>query len=152
MGSTLSLQQIHDCQEGPKGEKAIGVTVSKTFEGDEFRGIVDRFRKARQRMYYHVTYTDGDEEEMSQTELQAAYVLGWSEVINTEWKKYKTVEDSDVSEVETCDGEGSEYDKAEYNEEVKNNKRKRKENQKSSTKRKKEFHQKSFAKVKCENG
>ncbi len=51
-GTTLSQQQIQDCQEGPKGEKAIGVTVSKTFEGVEFRGIVDRFRNVRQRMYY----------------------------------------------------------------------------------------------------
>lgn len=73
-GTTLSLQQIQDCQEGPKGEKAIGVTVAKTFEGVEFKGTVDGFRKARQRMYYHVTYTDGDEEEMSQAELRHAYV------------------------------------------------------------------------------
>jgi hypothetical protein len=98
---------------------------------------------------YHVTYTDGDEEEMSQTELRDAYVLGLREEINREWKKYKsslkknTVEDSEGSEVEisdgeveTSDGEGSEYDKADYNAEVKNNKRKRKESKKSSTKKK----------------
>ena len=35
-GSTLTLRQIQNCQEGPKGENAIGVTVSKTFEGVEF--------------------------------------------------------------------------------------------------------------------
>jgi hypothetical protein len=96
-----------------------------------------------------VTYTDGDEEEMSQTELRDGYVLGLSKEINTEWKKYKTsiknktVEDSDGSEVEPSEGEvesssgeGSEYDKADYNEEVKNNKRKRKESNKSSKKKK----------------
>ncbi len=64
-GTTLSLQQINDCKEGPKGEKEIGVSVAKLFEGVEFRGIVDSFRTARQRLYYHVTYSDGDEEEMS---------------------------------------------------------------------------------------
>jgi hypothetical protein len=100
-------------------------------------------------MYYHVTYTDGDEEEMSQTELRDGYVLGLSKEINTEWKKYqtslkqKTVADSDGSEVDGSDGEvessageGSEYDKADYNEEVQNKKRKRKENNKSSKKKK----------------
>ncbi len=100
-------------------------------------------------MYYHVTYTDGDEEEMSQTELRDGYVLGLSKEINTEWKKYKTslksktVEDSDGSDVDGSDGEGessagegSEYDKADYNEEVQNKKRKRKENNKSSKKKK----------------
>jgi hypothetical protein len=50
--------------------------VAKIFEGVEFRGIVDGFRSARQRLYYHVTYTDGDEEEMSQAELRDAYLLG----------------------------------------------------------------------------
>ncbi len=75
-GTTLSLQQIQDCKEGPKGEKAIGVSVVKFFDGVEFRGIVDSFRTARQRQYYHVTYSDGDEEEMLQAELRDAYVLG----------------------------------------------------------------------------
>jgi hypothetical protein len=101
--TTLSLQQIQDCQEGPKGDKAIGVTVAKIFEGVEFRGIVDGFRSTRQIKYYHVTYTDGDEEEISQAELRDAYVLGLSEEINTQWKimkygkKTKPIEDSDVS-------------------------------------------------------
>jgi hypothetical protein len=35
---TLTLQQIQDCKEGPQGEKAIGVTVAKTFDGVEYRG------------------------------------------------------------------------------------------------------------------
>jgi hypothetical protein len=144
-GTTLSLQQINDCKEGPKGEKAIGVSVAKLFEGVEFRGIVDSFRTARQRLYYHVTYSDGDEEEMSQAELRDGYVLGLAEEIQTQWEtmkqgeKTKAIEDTDVSEVETSDGEGSEYDRAEYNEEMKNKKRKRKENKTSSTKKKYEF-------------
>ncbi len=68
-GTTLTIQQIKDCQEGPKGDKAIGVSVAKFFEGVEFRGIVDGVRTARKRVYYHITYNDGDEEEMSQAEL-----------------------------------------------------------------------------------
>ncbi len=141
--TTLSLQQIQDCKEGPKGKKAIGVSVAKLFDGVEFRGIVDRFRTARQRLYYHVTYSDGDEEEMSQLELRDGYVLGLAEAIQIQWKtmkaggRSKAIEDTDVSECETSDGEGSEYDKAEYNEEVKSKKRIRKENKKSSTKNRK---------------
>jgi hypothetical protein len=117
--------------------------VAKLFEGIEFRGIVDRFRTVRQRLYYHVTYSDGDEEELSQAELRDAYVLGLAEEIKTQWEtmiqgdKSKAIEETDVSEVETSDGEGSEYDKAEYNEEVQTKKRTRKENRKSSIKKKK---------------
>ncbi len=59
------------------------------FDGVEFRGTVDSFRQARQRMYYHVTYTDGDEEEYTQTELRNGYVLGLSEEIEREWSKFK---------------------------------------------------------------
>ena len=142
-GATLSLQQIQDCQVGPKGEKAIGVSAAKLFDGVEFRGIVDRVRTARKRQYYHVTYSDGDEEELSQAELRDAYVLGLAEEIQTQWEtmiqgdKNKAIEDTDVSEVETSDGEGSEFDKADYDEQVENKKRTRKENQKSSTKKKK---------------
>ncbi len=66
-GTTLTLQQMQDCQEGSNEERAIGVSVAKNFGGVEFRGTVDGFRKARQRSYYRVTYTDGDEEVMSQT-------------------------------------------------------------------------------------
>jgi hypothetical protein len=128
---------------GPKGEKAIGVCVAKLFDGVECRGIVDRVRTARQRQYYHVTYSDGDEEELSQAELRDGYVLGLAEEIQTQWKtmrqgeKSKAIEESDVSEGESNDGEGSEYDKADYNEQVENKKRTRKENPKSSTKKKK---------------
>jgi hypothetical protein len=69
-GTTLTLQQIQDCKEGPVEERAIGVTIAKIFDGVEYRGIIDSFRKARQRVYYHVTYSDGDEEELLQTELR----------------------------------------------------------------------------------
>jgi hypothetical protein len=141
--TTLSLQQIQDCKEGPKGEKTIGVSVAKLFDGVEFRGVVDIlvFRTARQRLYYHVTYSDGEEEEMSQLELRDGYVLGLAEAIQIQWNtmkaddRSKKIEETNVSEVETSDGEGSEYDKAEYNEEAKNKKRIRKENKKSCTKK-----------------
>ncbi len=139
--TTLSVQQLQDCEEGPKGEKAFGVWVANFFGGVEYRGVVDRVRTARQRVYYHVTYSDEDDEEMSQAELRDAYVLGLAEVIQTKWKQLKSrnkdkiIEDTDVSEVETSDGEGSEYDRAEYNEELKNKKNNRKENNKSSTKK-----------------
>jgi hypothetical protein len=72
---SLSLQQMQDFKEGPEGERAVGKTVAKMFDGVEFRGIVDSFRKVRQRYYYHITYTDGDEEEMSQIELRAKRCL-----------------------------------------------------------------------------
>ncbi len=63
-GIPLTLQQIQDCKEGPVEERAIGVTIAKIFDGVEYRGKIDSFRKARQRIYYHVTYSDGDEEEL----------------------------------------------------------------------------------------
>ena len=87
-GNELSLEQIQDCKEGPVGERAIGVTVAKIFDGVEYRGTIDSFRKARQRYYYHVTYSDGDEEELNQAELRDGYILGLSEVIEVQ----KTVE------------------------------------------------------------
>ncbi len=46
----LTSEQIQDCTEGPKGEKAIGVTVAKLFDGVEYRGIVDKYRTARNRL------------------------------------------------------------------------------------------------------
>jgi hypothetical protein len=44
---SLTLQQIQDCKEGPQGEKAVGVTVAKLFDGVEFRGEVDRFQTSQ---------------------------------------------------------------------------------------------------------
>ena len=85
---TMTEQQKKDCLEGPQGERAIGVVVAKTFDGVEFRGTVDSFRTARQRHYYHVVYTDGDEEEMSQTELRDGYLLGLSDEILRHWNMY----------------------------------------------------------------
>jgi hypothetical protein len=58
---TLTEQQIKDCQEGPLGKRAIGVSIAKVFDGVQFQGTADSFRQARQRHYYHVVYTDGDE-------------------------------------------------------------------------------------------
>jgi hypothetical protein len=63
------------------------VTIANTFDGVEYRGTVDSWRCARKRSYYHVTYTDGDEEELSQTELRDGYLLGLTDVIEAEWKK-----------------------------------------------------------------
>ncbi len=92
-GSNLTLDQIRECEEGPKGEKAIGVSVTKMFGEDKYVGKVDRYRTVRQRIYYHVVYTGGDEEEMTQTELRNAYVLGLLEVIiRRKGKDSKTVQ------------------------------------------------------------
>ena len=85
--NSLTRQQIADCKDGPLGEKAMGVTVAKQFNGVEFRGTVDSWRSARKRNYYHVTYTDGDEEELSQIELRDGFVLGLSKTINEEYAK-----------------------------------------------------------------
>ena len=86
-GMTLSRQQIEDCKEGPIGERAVGVTISKTFDGVKYTGTIDSFRLARKRFYYHVTYSDGDEEELSQTELRDGYVLGLTKEIEELWQK-----------------------------------------------------------------
>ncbi len=118
----LTLDQIQDCQEGPKDEKAIGVTVAKKFDGVEYRGIVDSWRSARKRSYYHVTYTDGDEEELSQIELRVGFLAGLSDDLKAEWKLYSKgsgqtpTEDFDKeteqdSNEAMSDGEGSLYDK-----------------------------------------
>jgi hypothetical protein len=142
---TLSSQQLQDCLEGPKGEKAIGVTVAKTFDSVEYRGTVDRFRTARSRTYYHVTYTDGDEEELTQRELRDGYILGLSKEIVAQWEKHigsKSVTQNSDKE-DNSDGsegteEGSDYDNREYNEEVRGKRKQRKEKAKRSIKKKKE--------------
>ncbi len=111
--------------------------MAKMFDGEEFRGTVDSFRHVRQRLYYHVTYTDGDEEELSQAELRDGYLLGLSKEIESQWLAFQrddaqsTVQDTDNhSDGDTSDGEGSEYDTRDYESEVKNTKRKRKESPK----------------------
>jgi hypothetical protein len=53
---------MQDFQEGPHGQNAVGVTVCKVFDGVQFQGKVDGFRQVRQRFYYHIIYSDGDEE------------------------------------------------------------------------------------------
>jgi hypothetical protein len=74
---TLSLQQITDCQDGPKGDRALGVKIAKAFGGYEYRGTVDEIRGDKYEGYiYHVEYEDGDEEELSQIELRDCYILG----------------------------------------------------------------------------
>ncbi len=134
----MTSQQI-----GPEGERAIGVSVARVFGSVEYKGTVDSFRTARQRKYYHVVYTDGDEEEMSQTELRDAYLLGLSEDIERQWRlmkhgqkgketEYNTVE----TEVETSEGEGSEYGNNDFNEEVRHKRKQRQESKKSMMKRK----------------
>jgi hypothetical protein len=75
--TSLTLEKIQDLKEGPKEEGAVGKIVAKVFDGVEYRGKVDSFRQVRQRFYYHITYTDGDEEDMSQIELRDAYLGPW---------------------------------------------------------------------------
>jgi hypothetical protein len=77
--------------------------------------VVDRFRKERKRHVYHVTYSDGDEEELSQIELRDAYLLASSPKIEVQWKiisekKNQTdIEDKlDTSLGEASDGWGRE--------------------------------------------
>ncbi len=45
--TSLTIEQMQDLKEGPKGEKAVGVTITKLFDGVEFRGKVDSFRQVR---------------------------------------------------------------------------------------------------------
>ncbi len=79
----------------------------------KFTGIIDSFRKERNRHIYHVTYSE-DEEEWCQRELRDGYVLGLGTEIETQWKKLKEtrkekdVEDRDLQMEEVAsDGEGS---------------------------------------------
>jgi hypothetical protein len=74
---------------------------------------------------------------MSQTELRDAYLLGFSEDIERQWRlmkdgqKAKYIEDNTIeTEVETSDGEGSEYGNNDFNEEVRDKRKHRKENKK----------------------
>jgi hypothetical protein len=88
--ATLSLQQITDCQDGPIGDKAIGVKIAKSFGGYEYRGTVDKVRVDKEEGYiYHVEYEDEDEEELSQIELRDGHILGLSPEIEAMWAEYK---------------------------------------------------------------
>jgi hypothetical protein len=143
-GINLTQQQIQDCKEGSMGQRAVGVTVAKTFDGVEFRGTIDRFRQARKRMYYHVTYTDGDEEELSQTELRDCYLLGLKDDIERQWRQYKETtegntidQDNDNCEDDGSDEDGSQYDNSDYNEEVRHKRKERKEQNSRKSKKKK---------------
>ncbi len=42
--NSLTLEQIQDCEVGPKDEKAVGKTVATIFDGVEYRGTVDSWR------------------------------------------------------------------------------------------------------------
>jgi hypothetical protein len=138
---TLTLKEIQDCKEGPVGERAIGVTIAKTFDGVEYRGTVDSFRTVRKRIYYHVTYSDGDEEELLQTEPRDGYVLGLSNEITEQWKKYKALSSDsnidDKSEYEGSEDEGSQYDNTDYNYEVRQKRKQRHAKTKRVAKKKK---------------
>ncbi len=145
--TSLTLEKIQDLREGPKGEGAVGKIDAKVFDGVEYRGTVDSFR---QRFYYHITYTDGDEEDMSQIELRDAYLLANTEEIEAEWVQLKGLEkEKDVcemqvntvqaSEGETSGSEGSEYDRHDYDEEMKQTKRKRKTTYKPAKQRPKTY-------------
>jgi hypothetical protein len=139
--TSLTQEQIKDCQEEPKGEKAIGVTVAKTFDAVEFRGVIDKFRGERGRYIYHVTYTDGDEEELSQKELRDGFLLALAPQIEAEWAKFKKMKkgkttdySSDSSARDDSDGEGSLYDKDSDEDELdKRKKKKRRETNKRTS-------------------
>ena len=144
--TSLTLENIQDLKEGPKGEGVVGKTVAKLFDGVEYRGTVDSFRQVRQRYYYHITYTDGDEEDMSQIELRDAYLLANTDEIEAEWDQLKgqekdndvdetVVETEQASEGETSGSEGSEYDRHDFDQEVKQTNRKRKITYKRAKKR-----------------
>jgi hypothetical protein len=60
------------------------VTVAKKFDGVEFRGKIDSSRIVRKICYYHVNFTDEDEEKFSQTELKDGYLLGLSAEIEAQ--------------------------------------------------------------------
>ncbi len=128
---SLTFQQIKDCQDGPQGDKAIGVSIKKTFDGVEYKGVVDSFRTERKRRIYHVTYTDGDKEELSQKELRDGYVLGLAPEIEAEWKQFnkkgKDKVDED-KEGDTSSGEGSVYDKSSEEEEMRKIAKRRRRN------------------------
>jgi hypothetical protein len=86
----LTLKEIQACKEGPEGEKAVGKRVAKYFDDNKYTGIIDSFRTERKRHIYHVTYSDGDEEEWSQRELRDGYALGLSRRnLNRETRKGK---------------------------------------------------------------
>ncbi len=87
---SLTQAQIDECKEGPEGDKAVGKTVAKIFDGVTYTGIVDRLRTERKRYIYHVTYSDGDEEEWTQRELRGAFLLGLAPEVTAQWK-WKTL-------------------------------------------------------------
>jgi hypothetical protein len=60
--TSLTLENIQDLKEGPKGEGAVGKIVAKLFDGVEIiqrNSRLDSFRQVRQRYYYHITYVRG---------------------------------------------------------------------------------------------
>jgi hypothetical protein len=145
----LSLQQITDCPEGPKGDRAIGVTIAKTFGGYEYRGTIDKFRGERGRYIYHVTYDDGDEEELFQKELRDCYILALAPDIEAQWAAFnktrtkKSIDENLEGSVEAdsedqalSDGEGSLYDKCSDEDELQKKEKKRRKEKTSRTAKK----------------
>ncbi len=118
----------------------MGVTVAKTFGEDKFMGTVDKFRGQRGRYLYHVTYTDGGEEELSQKELRDCYLLALAPQIEREWATYKKLHKgtcsgntSDSSGHADSDGEGSLYDKHSDEEELNRRKKKRRKEKRTKS-------------------
>jgi hypothetical protein len=88
------------------GERAIGVGIAKIFQDlGMFTGIVDRVRKEGRETLYHVSYADGDEEELSTYE----YVLACQlfEILDT--KNVEDVIDTDMLGECECEDSGSDY-------------------------------------------
>jgi hypothetical protein len=107
----LTKEMIDECKEGPEGDKAVGKTVAKIFDGVTYTGIVDGLRTERKRSIYHVTYSDGDEEEWTERELRDGFLLGLAPEITAQWKTLKKTgqikdgEDTEASlEEEASDG------------------------------------------------
>jgi hypothetical protein len=141
--TSTRLRELQDYKEGPIGKRAIGKTVAKMFESIEYKGMVDKFRQVRQRYYYHIVYDDGDEEEMTQIELRDAYLLANTDKIQTEWEALQLQEanEKDVQSEESSKGdtdsgsEGSEYDRHDFEKEMRQTKRKSKTTYKQAGKR-----------------
>jgi hypothetical protein len=62
----------------------MGVRVAKTFGDEKFMGTIDKLRGQRGRYIYHVTYTDGNEEELNPKELRDCYLLALAPQIERE--------------------------------------------------------------------
>ncbi len=130
----MTEKPITHSQVEPQGDKAIGLTVAKWFDSVKFFGTVDKVRTERKRHYYHVTYTHGGEEEMTQIELRAGYVLGLSD--NQNVADGTEVDKADRSDDDASAGEGSVYDASSEEDNLRRSGKKRRKEKGVKTKKK----------------